>query len=62
THVKKTLERRHLKSNNIEDLIDKVIDPTIIAVVIRNIYETVCLFHLIFINTKDKQERDLEPV
>lgn len=40
-------------------VLNKIIDPTIVALLIRNIYETVGLFNLIYRNTKSKDERNL---
>jgi hypothetical protein len=59
THLRKILVTPEVQPNNVHSSLDKIIDPTVVASMIRNIYETVCLFHLIFINTKTKEERDL---
>lgn len=39
--------------------LNKIIDPTIVASLIRNIYETAAMFNLIYRNTKSKEEREL---
>ena len=37
--------------------LNNIIDPTIVASNVRNIYETVALFNLIFVNTKSSDEQ-----
>lgn len=37
--------------------LNEIIDPTIVAISIRNIFETTCVFHLIYTNTSDEEER-----
>jgi len=39
--------------------LNKIIDPTIIASLIRNIYETTVMFNLIYRHTKSKDEREI---
>jgi hypothetical protein len=39
--------------------LNKIIDPTIVASLIRNIYETTAMFNLIYRNPKSKEERDI---
>lgn len=39
--------------------LNRIIDPTINASIIRNIYETVCMFNLIYINTKSEDEKTI---
>lgn len=39
--------------------LNNIIDPTIIASNTRNIYETVALFNLIFVNTKSQDEQNI---
>lgn len=39
--------------------LNKIIDPTIVASLIRNIYETAALFNLIYRNTKSKEEKTI---
>lgn len=39
--------------------LNRIIDPTIIASLIRNVFETVGMFNLIFINTKSKEEKTI---
>jgi len=39
--------------------LNTILDPTVIASTVRNIFETICLFHLIFIDTKSHEEKDL---
>jgi hypothetical protein len=38
-------------------LLNGLLDPTIIGVLSRNLFETICAFHLIYINTKSAEER-----
>lgn len=40
-------------------VLNKIIDPTIVASLIRNIYETSAMFNLINRNTKSKEEREI---
>lgn len=37
--------------------LNEIIDPTVVAALIRNVYETVSMFNLIFRNTKTKDEK-----
>ena len=39
--------------------LNKIIDPTIVASLIRNVYETTAMFNLIYRNPKSKEERDI---
>ncbi|MBI3258781.1 MAG: hypothetical protein HYZ54_04805 [Ignavibacteriae bacterium] len=39
--------------------LERIIDPTIVASFIRNIYETTAMFNLIYIHTKDKDEKTI---
>lgn len=38
-------------------VLNNIIDPTVVASVIRNVYETVCMFNLIFRHTKSADEK-----
>jgi hypothetical protein len=40
-------------------ILNKIIDPTIVASLIRNVYETTAMFNLIYRNPKSKEERDI---
>ncbi len=40
-----------------DTFLNNIIDPTIVASNIRNIYETVALFNLIYVNTKTQEEQ-----
>lgn len=55
-HLKNTLYGISYEQENI--FLRNIIDPGIIAILIRNIYETIALFHLIFIHHKG-DEQDL---
>jgi hypothetical protein len=37
--------------------LNELIDPTIVAISIRNIFETACIFHLIYVNTSNEEEK-----
>jgi hypothetical protein len=39
--------------------LNKIIDPTVVAILIRNIYETTALFNLLFRNTKTIEEKKI---
>src|SRR5436190_2206299 len=39
--------------------LNKIIDPTIVAALIRNLYETVGMFNLIYRNTKTQDEKTI---
>lgn len=39
--------------------LNKIIDPTIVASLIRNIYETTAMFNLIYKNTKSKEQKTI---
>ena len=56
THLRKIVEGVGYTPKN-GDRINKIIDPTIVASLTRNIFETVAIFNLIFINTKSDDEK-----
>jgi hypothetical protein len=58
-HIKKTFEGITYISPEGKVLLDALIDPTIISVLARNLFETICAFHLIYRNTSSKDERDI---
>lgn len=55
-HLKSIVEGINFKSHNGLKL-NGVIDPTIVAALIRNVYETVAMFHLIYRKTKTDDEK-----
>ena len=57
-HLKNVISGISFKSKD-GSILNKIIDPTIVASLIRNIYETVGMFNLIYRDTKSKEERDL---
>lgn len=57
-HLKNALNGVDYISKNGKKL-NNIIDPTIVASLIRNIYETTGMFNLIYRNTKSKDERDI---
>jgi hypothetical protein len=57
-HLKGVLEGITYKAKDGSTL-NKIIDPTIVASLIRNIYETTGMFHTIYRNTKSKEEREI---
>jgi len=57
-HLKSVIEGISFKAKD-GSVLNKIIDPTIVASLIRNIYETVAMFNLIYRNTKSKEEREL---
>ncbi|MCB9236013.1 MAG: hypothetical protein H6581_30480 [Bacteroidia bacterium] len=58
THILKILEGVGFEAKDGTKL-NEIVDPTILASLIRNLYETVCLFHLIYIDSNSVEERDL---
>lgn len=56
THLKKIVEGVEYAANN-GDRLKKIIDPTIVASLTRNIFETVSVFNLIYRNTKSEDEK-----
>ncbi|MDO1451094.1 DUF5677 domain-containing protein [Rhodocytophaga aerolata] len=58
-HLRKLLEGVGYESIMLNTGINSIVDPTIIASLVRNIYETVCMFHLIYIKTQTKDEREI---
>ena len=56
THIKKLVEGVGYTAKN-GDKLNAIIDPTIIASLTRNVYETTSLFNLIFRNTKTTDEK-----
>ncbi len=57
-HLKGVIQGVSFKAKN-NAYLNNLIDPTIVTALVRNIYETVGVFHLIFINTKTDDERNL---
>lgn len=56
-NLKKILEGVEYESNGIK--LNKIVDPTIVASLIRNLYETVCVFELVYIIHDSDEERNL---
>jgi hypothetical protein len=56
THIKKLVEGVGYTAKN-GDKLNAIIDPTIIASMTRNVFETTSLFNLIFRNTKTADEK-----
>lgn len=57
-HLKSVISGISYKAKDGSTL-NKIIDPTIVASLIRNIYETSAMFNLIYRNTKTKNEREI---
>lgn len=57
-HINKLLESVGFKSKDGGKL-NPIIDPTIIASLVRNLYETVCLFHLIYTLPDSNDKRSI---
>ena len=58
THLKKIIEGVGFEPKDGKKL-NPIIDTTIVASLVRNIYETVALFNLIFVYSKSKAEKDI---
>lgn len=58
THLKKIVEGVGYIAKN-GDRLNKIIDPTIVASLTRNIFETVSVFNLIYRNTKSDDEKTI---
>lgn len=56
THLKRIAEGVGYTAKN-GDRLNKIVDPTIVASLTRNIYETVSVFNLIYRNTKSDDEK-----
>ncbi len=56
THLKKLVEGVGYTAKN-GDKLNDIVDPTIVASLTRNIFETVSIFNLIFRNTKNEDEK-----
>jgi len=56
THLKKIVEGVGYTAKN-GDRLNKIVDPTIVASLTRNIFETVSVFNLIYRNTKSEDEK-----
>ncbi|MBK9726502.1 MAG: hypothetical protein IPO86_00125 [Saprospiraceae bacterium] len=54
-HIRKLIDGVDYVKNG-KFYLKKLVDPTIIACLIRNLYETVCAFHVIFISPKNNDE------
>lgn len=57
-YLKKILDGISFTSSSGSKL-NKIIDPTIVASFIRNLYETIGMFNLIYINTKSEDEKKI---
>lgn len=57
-HLKKTVSGISFQNNH-GDRLNQIIDPTIVASMIRNIFETAGMFNLIYRNTKAKDEKEI---
>ena len=58
THLRKLIEGVGFQSKAGKKL-NEIIDPTIVASLVRNLYETVGLFNLIYVNTKNNDEKNI---
>ncbi|NMA30805.1 MAG: hypothetical protein GX941_03220 [Candidatus Methanofastidiosa archaeon] len=58
THMRNIIEGVGYTSHN-GNFLNKIIDPTIIASMTRNVYETVAVFNLIYRSAKNEDEKDL---
>jgi hypothetical protein len=58
THLKKIVEGVGYTAKN-GDRLNKIVDPTIVASLTRNVFETVSVFNLIYINTKSDDEKTI---
>lgn len=58
THIKKILEGSGFNSVT-GSVLSPIIDPTILVSLIRNLYETVCLFHLIYVDSQTDDEKQI---
>lgn len=57
-HLRKILEGVRFTDNKGIPLINSIIDPTIVSSLVRNIYETVCLFNLVYA-TPDSEDKKI---
>ena len=57
-HLKSVISGISFKAKD-DSILNKIIDPTIVASLIRNIYETAAMFNLIYCSTNTKEEREL---
>lgn len=55
-HLRNTISGISYESNN-GNRLNKIIDPTVVASLIRNIYETTGMFNLIYRTTTDPEEK-----
>jgi hypothetical protein len=55
-HLKSIISGIHYKADNGVE-INNIIDPTVVAALIRNFYETIAMFHLIYKHTKSPDEK-----
>lgn len=58
-HLKKWLEGINFKSRSRNSGINDFIDPTIISALVRNIFELVCLFHLVYRIPETEDEKQI---
>ncbi|MEO9851898.1 MAG: hypothetical protein ABJE80_22860 [Reichenbachiella sp.] len=56
--IKKILEGTEYKSKD-GGVLNKIIDPIVVASMVRAVYETVCMFHIVYTKPATKQEHDL---
>lgn len=57
--LKKLIQGINYKKDGKDFFVDDFFDPTVIANLIRNLYETICTFNLIFIQPNDDEVREV---
>lgn len=57
-HLKSMVDGISYKGKN-ENVLPNVIDPTVLAQLVRNIYETTCMFNLVYRTPKSKEEKEI---
>lgn len=58
-HLRKILEGVSFTNKEGNCLIDNIIDPTIVTSLVRNFYETVCLFNLVYIIPDSDEKKQI---
>lgn len=55
-HIKKLIEGVGYKDKSGNTILNEIIDPTIISSLVRNLFETACAFHLIYVSPTSKED------
>jgi hypothetical protein len=58
-HIRKLLEGVEYKNDEEETVVSNYTDPTIISPLVRNAYETICMFHIVFVKPDSEDKKTI---